>query len=369
LPNRLPKKTNVIWEIDLAREGLGGIAANESFVVFGDRDFDDLHDVFYCLDAKTGRSIWQVERLSIAQFDYGNSPRATPLIVDGFCYCFGATGILLCIEMRTGRVVWERDFRLDFPITEELPWGHCGSPLIADGKLIVSPGNPDAAIVALNPNSGATIWQTTGRLPGYGSHCFAKIGGRGQIIGHDNTTLGGWDVETGERLWTIEPNAPGDFNVPTPVVHGDNLIVCTRNNGTRRFSFSGGFDQPKLVTQNKRLRPDMTTPVVAGHYLYCVRDFVYCLDISSGLDELWRMRAPALSDYASLFVSADRVMIVADGEILLFATDGTKRVIDRLKIFEKRAPIYSHPAIVGRRLYVRGVSKLRCIDLGSASEN
>ena len=46
-------------------------------------------------------------------------------------------------------------------------------------------------------------------------------------MGHDATTLGGWDVATGERLWTITPQVPGDFNVPTPLIHKEHLIVVT----------------------------------------------------------------------------------------------------------------------------------------------
>jgi hypothetical protein len=106
---RLPAEPNILWELSLARAGLGGIAATEKFVIFGDRDVDDFHDVFRCLDAETGEQLWQVERLAIGSLDYGNSPRTTPLIADnGRVYCLGAHGDLLCLNLTDGDVISNR---------------------------------------------------------------------------------------------------------------------------------------------------------------------------------------------------------------------------------------------------------------------
>lgn len=364
LPKTLDQQPKIVWTIDLPREGLGGIAANEEVIVFGDRDFDDLNDCFRCYDAKTGQPLWEVQRLAIASFDYGNSPRATPLIHGDLVYCLGATGNLVCINIESGDVVWERAYRDDFPIDQELPWGYCGSPLLVDGKLIVTPGSEQASIVALDPETGEIVWKTPGDLPSYGSLNVGTFNGVFQIVGHDHTTLGGWRVADGKRIWSIKPEADGDFNVPTPLVYQQNLIVCTGANSTRMFDFSGkGVANNALVAQNRQLRPDMTTPVVVGDKLFCVREFLYCLDLSDGLREAWRIRDKALSDYASLFISEDRLMVVADGELLLLPADGTKQILSRMRIFDLRQPIYSHPALVGNRLYVRGKAELLCIEL------
>ena len=39
------------------------------------------------------------------------------------------------------------------------------------------------------------------------------------------------------------------------------------------------------------------------------------------------------------------------------------KLINRLQVFEDRAEIYSHPALVGDRLYIRGETSIRCIKL------
>ena len=303
LPTTLAEQPNKLWEKPLAHAGLGGIAATDRYVVFGDRDLDDFQDVFCCLDVESGETVWEVQRLAINALDYGNTPRATPLIDGERVYCQGAHGHLLCIRLEDGHVVWEKNFRDDFPLRDELPWGYCGSPLLVDGKLIVAPGAATASLIALDRETGEIEWKAPGRPPSYGSLTVGALGGVKQIVGHDAATIGGWDIETGKRLWMVTPDAPGDFNVPTPLVHDGQLIITTENNGTRSFAFDrSGRIVAEPVAVNARLRPDMSTPVVVGNRLFCVKDFLFCLDLNDNLAEQWLSQ-----DFREYFESKVRI--------------------------------------------------------------
>ena len=364
LPATLTENPGVLWELPLAHTGLGGIAATDRYVVFGDRDLDDFHDCFRCCDADTGRLLWDVQRLSIGALDYGNSPRATPLIDGDRVFCLGAHGALLCINLAHGKVIWEQNLRDKFQPAADLPWGYCGSPLLIDGRLIVAPGAAEASLVALNPDTGAIIWTSRGTGPSYGSLIVGKFGDQRQIVGHDADSLGGWDIQTGRRLWTVKPTVAGDFNVPTPVAHEGRLLVTTENNGTRLYPFTnGGRIDARPVAYNSQLRPNMSSPVVVNGRVYCVNRFLYCLDGTDGLNELWRIRDSALSDYAAIIASDERIIVVGNGQLLLLNADGSKNIIARQRIFEEDLPLYSHPAIVGRHLYIRGEKKLVCTEL------
>ena len=364
----MPASPHVIWEFPLLHAGLGGIAATQQYVVFGDRDQDDFQDVFRCLDATTGRIIWEVTRLAAAALDYGNFPRATPLILGATVICQGALGNLLCIELATGTVRWEKNLRDDFPLTSELPWGYCGSPLLANGKLIVAPGAPDASLIALDPTSGDLLWKTPGNAPSHGSLITAYLGGVQQVVGHDKTSVGGWNLQTGKRIWTIEPVADGDFNVPTPIVRvsqtGETeLLIATENNGIRSIAFNTTDGTPSnTVATSMKLRTDMSTPIVVGDRIYCVKDFLFCLD-ASDLSETWRLRDQALGDYAATFATSKRLLVIGKGELLLLKTDGSKQILSRCKVFKEPQVLYSHPAIIGNRIYLRGETTLKCISL------
>src|SRR5207244_1098905 len=96
---------------------------------------------------------------------------------------------------------------------------------------------------------------------GYGSLVFGTFGGKKQIVGHDADSLGGWDAATGTRLWRFVPAVPNDFNVPTPVPVGGELLVATENNGTRLYRFKGdGTVDPTPAAVNRKLAPDTHTP-------------------------------------------------------------------------------------------------------------
>ena len=363
----------MVWEFPLVHAGLGGIAATENHVVFGDRDQDDFQDVFRCLDANTGELQWEVQRLAAAALDYGNSPRSTPLIFESTAICQGALGNLLCIELSTGKVRWEINLRDEFPLQTELPWGYCGSPLIADGKLIVAPGAPDASLVAFNPRTGELLWKTPGLPPSYGSMVSAVLGGVQQIVGHDQSTLGGWDLQTGKRLWTVEPRASGDFNVPTPVLRTNNqgqkeLLIATENNGIRCMAFQTTDGTPSgQVAHSMKLRTDMSTPIVIGNQIFCVKDFLFCLN-ATDLSENWRIRDRAIGDYAATFATQERLMVIGKGQLLLMAID-EKKILSRCTVFDQPQVLYSHPALHGDRLFIRGEHRLKCINLNSNEDS
>ncbi len=373
LPSSLPTEPDVVWDFPLVHAGLGGIAATEKYVIFGDRDQDDFQDVFRCLDAKTGAVLWEVQRLAAAALDYGNSPRSTPLIFESTAICQGALGNLLCIELSTGKVRWEINLRDEFPLQTELPWGYCGSPLIADGKLIVAPGAPDASLVALNPRNGELLWKTPGLQPSHGSMISVVLGGVQQIVGHDQRTLGGWDLQTGKRLWTVEPRASGDFNVPTPVVRTNKqgqreLLVATKNNGIRSMLFQSTDGTPSAqVAHSMKLRTTMSTPIVIGNKIFCVKDFLFCLN-AADLSERWRLRDRAFGDHAATFATEEYLLVIGKGELLLMAIDG-KKILSRCTVFDQPQVLYSHPALLGNRLFIRGEHGLKCINLNSTENS
>ncbi|MBY0455727.1 MAG: PQQ-like beta-propeller repeat protein, partial [Gemmataceae bacterium] len=336
LPDKLPAKSEPVWETTLTAPGLGGLAATSEYVLVSDRELNDTVDVFRCLKAADGKQFWAYRTPAAGNLDYGNSPRATPLIHDGHVYVQGAFGDLACLDLKTGKARWSLNVRDEFDATDDRKWGVCDSPLIADGKLIVAPGGKDASLVALDPKTGKAVWKSPGKPAGYGSFVAATLGGVLQVVGHDSETLGGWDAKTGKRLWTLKPERGNDFNVPTPIVLGDRLLVTTENNGTRLFGFTqDGTIDPKPVATHKKLAPDTHTPVVAGSRVFGVSNRLYCLDLKGGLKELYDEANAAFGGYCAAVATDTRVLIVSkSGElILLDATAPEYTELGRLSAF------------------------------------
>jgi ABC-type phosphate/phosphonate transport system substrate-binding protein/outer membrane protein assembly factor BamB len=374
LPKLLPKEPYIVWRHPLHRPGLGGIAANCDVVMLGDRDVSNTLDEFRCYAAADGRMLWTHRYPAPGQLDFDNTPRATPLVYDGHAIFLGAFGDLSCVELRTGLVAWQMNIVRLFEGDPELVWGTCSSPLVVDGKLIVNPGGPEASLVALDPLTGQLLWQTPGDYHAYSSFIVATLGGARQLVGYDRTTLGGWDIASGRRLWTLKPPHQGDFNVPTPVAVGGQLLVTTENNGTRLYRFDdAGHIVAEPVATNDELGPDTSSPAVVGQRAFCVHGQFYCLDLTNGLATLWAGEDDALGDYSPLLVSEDRALAIGrGGELLLVdATSDLFRVVSRLHLFTdsdvREAELLSHPAIVGTRLYLRGEKELVCVELDPAA--
>ncbi len=366
LPARLPEKPRVVWKKSLFGPGLAGIAVTERVVIVADRDPADTSDAFRALDAATGAVLWTLRYLAPARFDYGNAPRATPLIVGERAYLYGAAGHLHCVELASGNVVWKKDLRKEFDVHDEIPWGMCSSPLAVDGKLIVNPGAADASLVALDLDDGHVVWKCPGDAAAFSSFIVGAFGGKRQIVGYDKTSLGGWDTQTGRRLWRLVPPRANDFNVPTPIEFEGQLIVSTENNGTRIYRFnSDGTIVPKPIAENSGLAPDTHTPVVLGGRLFGTWDGLHCLDVRAGLKEIWSSDDAAFFHYCTLLGSRDRVLVVSqEGELVLLDPAAVRfEPISRLKLFDDDSGVYAHPAPFGNLLYVRNSTGIYCLDL------
>ena len=362
----MPAEPKFRWQKTLSNQGLGGVAATKKLVLTVDRDSGDTADLFHCLAADTGVLQWTLNQPASGRLDYGNSPRATPLIHGELAYLFGAFGHLHCVDLESGAVLWQKNIRDEFNVRDKLVWGTSASPLIVDEQLIINPGADDASLVALEPETGEVIWQTPGPSAAFSSFVVGKLSGQRQIIGYDKESLGGWDVKTGKRLWSHVPKKDNDFNVPTPIIVGDKLVLATENNGTRLHGFDArGQIIAEPLGTHRELAPDSHTPLAINGRLFGVCNGLFCLDLANNLRELWSSDDDAFSHYTTLIGSRHRVLITTEqGELLLLDAAADKfEPLSRLKLFENDSGVFSHPALVGSQLFIRSSTSLVCLPL------
>ncbi|MBT3202139.1 MAG: SUMF1/EgtB/PvdO family nonheme iron enzyme [Phycisphaerales bacterium] len=365
LPEKLDAKPRFAWTVKTTGPGLSGIAAVGGRVILADKSADKEHDIWRCLDAKTGKEIWQLKYLAKGSMPYTNSPRATPVVYEGMVYLLGAFGDLHCVSLDTGKVLWKKHLIKDFDA--ECPkWGMTATPLIVDNKLIVNPGGATASLVALDRISGKVIWKTPGRPAAYAPFICANMRGRRHIIGYDATSLGGWDIDSGKRIWTVTPPEKADFNVPTPIAIMDRLLVATENNSTRLYDFTYPSrkirDRPRAKFAD--LAPDMISPVAIDGMIFASHDsHLYCLD-AKNLKMLWKARDEAYYGFATFIAGNGRVLIMTiEGELLLVRADRKKyELISRMQVFSgEGTEVWSHPAITNGCLYIRNKASISCL--------
>lgn len=330
------------------------------------RDSSDEFDVVQCFDSATGQAKWKYLYQAKGNLDYGNSARAAPLIYEDYVYTLGAFGQLYCFELESGLPLWNRDLCRDFACAE-MTWGHCGSPLVVDEKLIVQPGGTAASLVALDIDTGETIWQTPGAAASYSSFMPLAVGDQTQIVGFDSDSLGAWDVSTGARKWRYVPTRRGDFNVPTVLVDRSSaksetrLIVASENNGTRLFSLNrDGSLNPEPLAAYREFAPDTHTPVLMRNMVVGVHNALFALKLDDQFGTVMELEDGAFESYGSIIASEDRALFLnLDGELLLVSIQpGELKIVSRVFLDAEPGSVYSHPAVADDGLYVRLGSKL-----------
>jgi outer membrane protein assembly factor BamB len=84
--------------------------------------------------------------------------------VDGdLIYALGSDGDLACLEAKTGKIRWLKSIRKEFG-GQPGEWAYAESPLVDGNQVVVTPGGPQATMVALNKKTGALVWKSA--VPG-----------------------------------------------------------------------------------------------------------------------------------------------------------------------------------------------------------
>jgi len=155
--------------------------------------------------------------------------RYAPTIDQNRAYLISAHGVVCCFDATSGDLLWQRDVAKDFG-GEAPAMGFAESLLIDGERLIVTPGGPDASVVALNKTDGATRWTTKG-LSDQSAYCspiLVERGGTRLIITLVTETLAGLDPETGTMVWRTPFDETEELqNHAVAPVYADGLLYAT----------------------------------------------------------------------------------------------------------------------------------------------
>lgn len=362
LPDSLPAKFAPLWQAELPSGGVGGLAANSEFLVVGSRDIADSADVFESYRAKDGTLAWVVAAPDTGSLDYGNSPRATPLLSDGFVVTVGAFGTVQLIDLETGARIWKTHLVRD--LSGKMPdWGYSASPILIGEELLVQPGGRENSLVALDFVTGEVLWKSAGEPAAYASLVLNNRVKPPQLLGMDQQGVCGWTLE-GKLLWKRQPQVRGDFGVPTPIASEFGLVLISENNGLRLYPFDpNGIPTEDPISTLPNASPNSHTPVVVGNRLLVAHNGLECFDLNDGLNSLWKVKDRAMRGFASVIASEDRVLMLTQNGTLFLMDLATGKELGRLSLCDPSIRVLSAPALVGDRLYIRIDKNLFCLQL------
>ena len=192
-----------------------------------------------CLDAETGKRFWSyaypIEYRD--DFGYSDGPRAGPVISGGKIYSFGVTSWLKCVELATGKLVWEVDCEKKYEVPKYF-FGSGSSPLVQANSVLVNVGGGGGqCVIAFDKDTGAEKWIVPHPWgQSYSSPITARWHGKERVLfftgGKSQPSTGGLvvvDPANGKLESTFPWRASRypSVNAASPVLCGENQVLLS----------------------------------------------------------------------------------------------------------------------------------------------
>lgn len=345
-----------IWEKPIG-------AAFSSFACIGDKVYTcgtkNRKQVLYCLNAKSGDVVWErpfeAER---KDGQGGDGTRATPTFDEGKIYIVGGHGLVLCVDASTGEKVWE------YKGNNEPQWGYSNSVLIEGDLAIVTPGNADGSLLALNKKTGKQVWKCGNEQAGYSTPYPFTFEGKRYIVGFMGTCVIIADAKTGKEVWKTPWKTSYDVNASSPIFSDGHLFLTSGyGTGCALFKLTAAGDklQGQEVWRNKNIVNRFQSCILKDGVLYGGDEkSLKAVDFKTG-KMLWDVRDR----------TANSTVLLADGHLIVLSESGKLMIAPvspegfkptaEASILEGRC--WTIPTLHNGRLYARNLKKGVCVDL------
>ncbi|MDA1044837.1 MAG: PQQ-binding-like beta-propeller repeat protein [Verrucomicrobia bacterium] len=355
MPAGVPR-FNLIWKKATAGECHAGVAVRDGLVIMPDQG--DGKDMIRALRLKDGSEQWHYAYANTNSMQFTSAPRSTPLIYDNKVYVMNAYGNSMCLELKTGRLLWRRENDTPPPV-----WGFCPSPFIFDGKLLLAGSGQSGAIAAFEPLSGRPVWNAkdAGSV-NYANFLGGTFGGIAQVIGYDETSLGGWNLSSGERLWHMEIEAGDGYLCIVPTALNDRLVLMSPAQSIRIHRFRpDGTLNPEHDASSDAVYAETSSPTIFGDFIFGSGQALVCLDGGNALETLWSYEDESLYGEISVIAAERRLLAFCDGYAVMLDYDRGK--VEKIASKKVCEPTFSLPAVAQGKLIVRDKNFVYCYDL------
>ena len=331
----------------------------------------------YCLDKRTGKILWERTAYEgvpkVKRHPKATHASSTPA-VDGHhvVALFGSEG-LYCYDL-DGKLLWKLDqgvLDAGWFYDPDYQWEHASSPIIYKNLVIVQADiQKDSFIAAYDVKTGKQVWKTSRQeIPSWATPTVYEGKTRAELITNGTKAIRGYDLAAGKELWRLTPNS--EITTPTPFVAHDLIYVTSgyapiqpiyaiRPGATGDITLKEGEESNQFVAwSKKRGGPYMPTPIVYGDLLYvCSNQGVMTAYNARTGERVYQQR---LADRGGAFTAS---VVASDGKIYLSSEDGEVFVVkagpkhELLAVNPMGEVLMATPAISDGMLIVRGIKHL-----------
>jgi len=348
-----------------------------------------------CCNSENGKELWSFTYDSDYQDSYGysNGPRCYPVVDGARVYILGPEGLLHCINISNGKVIWKINTVVDFNVIQNF-FGVGSTPTI-DGELLLVPvgGSPKgsdkndfsqlkgngSAVVAFNKYTGKIVYQFSNELASYSSPLIATIDNRKYGLHFARGGLIGFEPTTGKQdfFFPWRSRILESVNAATPVVVGNKIFISeTYGPGSALLEVNKGAIKvlwdDETRGRDKAMLAHWNTPIHVDGFIYGSSGRhksnaeLRCIELNTGKVK-WSV--PELTRCSLLQVDGHFICQAEDGLLYLIKINPEK--FEKVSVASLSAngvsllqePCWSAPVLSHGLLYVRGRNTLICIDL------
>jgi len=347
------------WSISGLGEGYGSIAVRGDRILL--QGTNGGASVVFCLNRRTGKTIWSAALGPKKSESRGNGPRATPTIDEDRVYVLTENGDLACLRLQDGSPIWRKNILREFAASNP-HWMISESPLIDGDRVIVSPGGKNAGMVALNKLTGSRIW-VTGDLSdeaAYSSPILVEVGGIRTILNFTSQGAVGVRAADGKLMFRYDRAANGTANCATPV-YADNRVFFSSAYGTGgallKLRAEGGMVKADEAYFTREMMNHHGGMILVNGYLYGFSNSILtCLEFATGKKQ-WSHRSVGKG---SLTYADGMLYLVGEDHVVGLAEANPSAYVERgrFQIEDLGRPSWAHPVIAGGQLFVRNQGNL-----------
>jgi outer membrane protein assembly factor BamB len=368
-----------LWSIELG-EGHGGAAVWNGRVFVMDYDEKKRADALRCLSLDDGREIWRRWYDMPIKRNHGMS-RTVPTVTDRHVVTIGPKAHVMCVRPDSGDLLWGLDMIAAYGT--KIPGWYAGQCPLVDGDLaILAPAGSNVMMVAVNAETGATVWTTPNPRKWNMSHASVakmEVGGRRQYVYAAVGGVAGVAADGPDRgaiLWETTGFSPSVV-APSPVVLPDGRLYLTAGYGAGgavlKIAEKGGKFTATVLSKHKPrdgLSCEQQMPVLFDGHLFGImpkdggtlRDQMTCWTLDGKL--VWTSGKEGRFGIGPWMVADGKFLILDDDGVLTMAKATTRGYapLARAKVLPG-VDSWAPPALVGGRLLIRDSRKMICLNM------
>lgn len=372
LPTNWSADENIAWKTPIPGDGWS------SPIVFGNRIFlttatdDGASCRILCVNRDDGNVAWntEVHRQKPGPKRRQNSYATPTPVTDGKrVYAVFYDGTVVAVDF-TGKLVWKNS-DVDFFSLHGLG----ASPVLVQNQLVMPFDGSSrsenrlgwkipwdkAVVLALDTATGKVRWKGKRGESRVGHVTPILVEGERQLVTAGGDRVQGFDVVTGERVWSIY--SQGEGVTPSPVL-GNGLVYTSSGFEEPtiraiRLGGKGDITKSHIAWEQKKGVPVLASPLFVAPHLYTItRDnILHCLEAANG-EIVWQKRLQGVHSASPVLVEG-RIYILSEDGVTLVLRPGKR--YDEIARNDLEERCLASMAVSQGHFYIRAAQHLYCI--------